>query len=65
MSQSLKSGRTFLSIPLWGLVENKLTLTLDRIWEDIFASDNPDIEGILHKRLDPLAQQLELTLSQN
>jgi len=65
MSQSLKSGRTFLSIPLWGLVENKLNLTLDRVWEDIFASETPDIEGILHKRLDPLAQQLELTLSQN
>ena len=65
MSQSLKSGRTFLSIPLWGLVENKLTLILDKIWEDILASEKPDIEGILHKRLDPLAQQLELTLSQN
>jgi len=65
MSQSLRSGRTFLSIPLWGLVENKLTLILDKIWEDILASEKPDIEGILHKRLDPLAQQLELTLSQN
>ena len=65
LSQSLKSGHTFQSIPLWGLVENKLNLILDRVWEDIFASENPDIEGILHKRLDPLAQQLELTLSQN
>jgi multiple sugar transport system substrate-binding protein len=65
MSQSIKSGRTFLSIPLWGLVENKLTLILDRIWEDILSIEHPDIEGILHKRLDPLAQQLELTLSQN
>jgi multiple sugar transport system substrate-binding protein len=65
MSQSLKSGRTFLSIPLWGLVENKLTLILDKVWEDILTSEKPDIEGILHKRLDPLAQQLELTLSQN
>lgn len=65
MSQSLKSGHTFMSIPLWGLVENKLSLTLDRVWEDIIASQNPNIEGILHKRLDPLAQQLELTLTQN
>ncbi len=65
MSQSLKSGRTFLSIPLWGLVENKLTLILEKVWEDILSSENPDIESILHKRLDPLAQQLELTLSQN
>ena len=65
LSQSLKLGRTFLSIPLWGLVENKLTLILDRVWEDILNSEKPDIRGILHKRLDPLAQQLELTLSQN
>ena len=65
MSQSLKSGRTFPSIPLWGLVENKLTLILDRIWEDILTAEKPEIEGILHKRLDLLAQQLELTLSQN
>ena len=65
MSQSLKSGRTFLSIPLWGLVENKLTLILDHVWEDILTREKPDIENILHKRLDPLAQQLELTLSQN
>jgi multiple sugar transport system substrate-binding protein len=65
MSQSLKFGHTFLSIPLWGLVENKLNLTLERVWEDIIASENPDIERILLKRLEPLARQLELTLSQN
>jgi multiple sugar transport system substrate-binding protein len=65
MCQSLQVGRSFPNLPLWGLVENKLTTALDRVWADILAQPQTDIRAALRKYLEPLAQQLELTLSQN
>jgi multiple sugar transport system substrate-binding protein len=64
MGQSLKTGRSFPSIPLWGLIENKLTITFEKVWNDILMETHPDIEAILVRRLVPLAEQLQLTLSQ-
>jgi multiple sugar transport system substrate-binding protein len=65
MCQSLLVGRSFPNLPLWGLVENKLTAALDRVWADILDQPQIDIRATLKKYLEPLAQQLELTLSQN
>ena len=63
MVQALKTGRTFLQIPLWGLVEDKLALALDKIWEDVLAESQPDVDAIMSRHLDPLAMRLEQTLS--
>jgi hypothetical protein len=63
MVRALKTGRTFPQISLWGLIEEKLAFALDKIWEEMLAESHPDIDAILNKHLDPLAQRLELTLS--
>jgi multiple sugar transport system substrate-binding protein len=64
MVQALKTGRTFPQIPLWGLVEEKLNAELEKIWNEILAESQPDIDAIMKRHLDPLAQRLEYTLSQ-
>lgn len=64
MVRALKTGRTFPPISLWGLVEDKLAIALDKIWEEILAESQPDIDAIMNKHLDPLARRLELTLSE-
>jgi multiple sugar transport system substrate-binding protein len=63
MVRALKTGRTFPQISLWGLIEEKLAAALDNIWADVLAESNPDIDAILTRHLEPLAQRLELTLS--
>jgi ABC-type glycerol-3-phosphate transport system substrate-binding protein len=64
MVRALKTGRTFPQISLWGLVEDKLAIALDKIWEEILAESQPDVDAIMSKHIDPLARRLELTLSQ-
>jgi multiple sugar transport system substrate-binding protein len=63
MVQALKTGQTFPQISLWGLIEEKLALALDKIWEEILSVPHPDIDAILNRNLDPLVQRLEFTLS--
>jgi multiple sugar transport system substrate-binding protein len=63
MVRALKTGRTFPQISLWGLIEEKLALALDKIWEEILAESNPDIDTIMSKHLDPMVQRLEVTLA--
>ncbi|MBN2148779.1 MAG: extracellular solute-binding protein [Anaerolineales bacterium] len=58
--QSLRSGRSYPPISLWGRVENQLSSALNRVWVEIFAGKDP--ETALHDLLDPLARQLRLTL---
>ena len=63
MAQTLKNGRTFPQIPLWGLIEEKLAFALEKIWEEVLDEQQPDIEAIMNRQLDPLARRLQMTLS--
>jgi hypothetical protein len=64
MVRALKTGRTLPQISLWGLIEDKLAIALDTIWEDVLTESRPDIDTIMSKHLDPLARRLEQTLTQ-
>ena len=57
-----EAGRAFPSFSMWGLVEDKLKVVLHKIWGDILAVPEPDVEAILHRHIDPLAQRLNTTL---
>ena len=63
MVLALKGGRTFPQIPLWGMIEDRLALALDRIWEEVLNEPKPDIEAIMDRQLAPLVKRLEMTLS--
>ena len=62
--QAMQSGRSFLNIPLWGMVEDKLTLAFGQIWTDIIAQPDQDIEAVLARHLDAAVSRLNMTLAQ-
>ena len=64
LTQSLKIGRAFQRVPLWGLVEDKLVKGLNQIWQGIFATPEPNVAQIIENTLLPLEQRLNITLSQ-
>jgi hypothetical protein len=64
MAQGLKTGRAFPSFALWGLVEDKLTAALTRLWEDVLADPDLDLDATIAERFERLAQRLDWLLSQ-
>jgi maltose-binding protein MalE len=64
LTQSLKKGRAFKRMPLWGVVEDKLVKALNQIWQKIFAVSEPDLDQIIQDTLFPLEDRLNITLSQ-
>jgi len=62
VAQGLQRGRSFPSIRLWGLIEDKLALALSQIWEELFSPAPPEIDVLFDKYLTPLARNLNKTL---
>ncbi len=60
---ALRSGRSYRSIPLWGLVEGRLSSALLRIGRAILADEAPDLRLAIRRQLEPLARRLNLTLA--
>ncbi|HEY4689493.1 MAG TPA: extracellular solute-binding protein [Anaerolineae bacterium] len=62
-TDSLRVGRAFPAIPLWGLIEDGLTAACAWIWADLLANPDIDLDTVIRQHLDPLARRLNLTLS--
>lgn len=62
--QSIRTGRTYPSIPLWGLIEDRLLVALVQIGDAILADDTANLDQVIKQYLDPLARKLNITLSQ-
>jgi multiple sugar transport system substrate-binding protein len=60
--KSLRTGRAFPAMRLWGLIEDSLNHAIASIWADLFASPDQDLDKCLHGHLDPLAERLNVTL---
>jgi multiple sugar transport system substrate-binding protein len=60
---TLTNGRTFPATRLWGVVEARLANVFAALWEDIRINPSIDLEECLHRRLDPLAENLDLALN--
>jgi len=59
---TLTHGRTFPATRLWGVVEARLGNVFAALWEDLRADPDADVDTLLHRRLDPLAENLDLAL---
>ncbi len=59
---SLQQGRGHVSARLWGLIEERLMGVLPGIWEEVLSDSSSDVEEVLHRNLDSLAQRLNKTL---
>ena len=62
VAQGLEMGRSFPSVPLWGLVEEKLNEVLGHLWADLLANPSLDLEEAVAEHLEPLARRLNVTL---
>jgi multiple sugar transport system substrate-binding protein len=63
MGQALKAGRSYPPFPQWSLVEDKLVGELAQLWADILTARQPEIDGLIQRRLSSLAQRLNLSLA--
>ncbi len=63
IKQGLKTGRSFQSLRLWGLIEDRLTVTLAQIWKDVLDAPRSDVAAVIRRHLEPLADELRLILS--
>ncbi len=62
--QSVKKGRSFPRIRMWGLIEDKLVIAMSQIWNALLDTSNPDVNQITAYHLDPIETRLNITLSQ-
>lgn len=61
--ERIKGGRSFRPLPLWGMVEEKLTASLSQIWSDLLMDPQPDISQVIALNLQPLGRRLNISLS--
>ena len=60
--KALENSRTLSRVSVWGTIEEKLKIEISQVWDEIFATPNPDIQAIVRKHLVPLARRLNITL---
>jgi multiple sugar transport system substrate-binding protein len=60
--QAMRAGRSIHPIPLWGLVEERLSNALSQVWANIFDQPDRPLEAIISHHMIPLARRLDLTL---
>jgi multiple sugar transport system substrate-binding protein len=58
--EALQTGQIFPTVRLWGSIEEKLNQVIANIWAELFASPSEDLDGCLHRHLDPLVERLNL-----
>lgn len=63
--ETLRRGRSFRKIKLWGLVEERLMNAITEIWQALYAKENANIDEEIERVLGPLERRLQLTLSDN
>jgi multiple sugar transport system substrate-binding protein len=61
--RGLMSGRTFPTIRLWGLVEDRLAAAFRSVWSDLLADPSADPRAALVQHLSPLARRLDPLLA--
>jgi multiple sugar transport system substrate-binding protein len=60
----LKTGRSFPVTRSWGLMEDRLTIELSTLWDQVLADPGLNLDAAIAKRMEPLAKRLDLVLGQ-
>ncbi len=63
LADGLQKGRSFRLLPLWGLVEDRLSNAMTSFWMKFLNNPELDIRENLEKDLKVLANQINLILS--
>ena len=59
---ALQTGRSYRSLERWGVVEDKLAPALVEIQSEVMANPTNDLDAIIFRHLDPVAEKLDLIL---
>lgn len=62
LADALRSGRSFPTGHLWGILEKRLDDETTAIWDDIFSHPQPDIPHILQAHIQTITQRLKVAL---
>jgi ABC-type glycerol-3-phosphate transport system substrate-binding protein len=60
--EPLLNGRSLTRVPIWQMIEEKLSFEMGLIWEELFASPGPDVANIVRRHLLPQARRMNITL---
>jgi len=60
--RGLVDSRSFHSVPLWGMIEDRLANTLRDIWSDVLESPEVECAAIIDRHLQVLTRSLELAI---
>ncbi len=63
MAESVRQGKAYYNVPLWGLIEDRLIGALAVIYNDFLADPTADVDEIVRKGIEATARRLNLTLS--
>jgi multiple sugar transport system substrate-binding protein len=64
VAQAALHGRAYPCVAMVGLVEERLSMTLEQILKDLSANPGADVEATVRARMEPLARRINLSLSQ-
>jgi multiple sugar transport system substrate-binding protein len=61
--KAMEGGRSHASIPMWGMLEDKISLALTGMWSSIKQNPRQDLDELISAQLGPLADRLSTLLS--
>ena len=59
----MRSGSAYENIPMWGLIEYRLLPVLLQIGAAAISDEQVDLDALIRKQIETLAQRLNLTLA--
>ena len=58
----LQAGRSFPTVRLWGMLEERLTQEINNVWTELFAKPDLDLDECLRRHFEPLAKRINASL---
>jgi hypothetical protein len=62
LADALRTGRSFPTGHLWGILEKRLGELTTTIWDNIFSNSQPDIPQILQDHIQTITQRLRVAI---
>ena len=63
MDDAIRTGRAYPVFTLWGLLEDKLVDALLKIGNQLLTQPDANVEAVIRKQIEPVAQRLNLAMS--
>jgi len=60
--EAFSNGRSLPSVPLWGMVEEKLKKGIYLIWKDLLTNPKADVDRVIKTHLEPIISRLKVSL---